>query len=310
MPDPRLGLPDTRGLLLGSVLHDVLQRIVEETVGADIVSLIDLAEAEGRDVPWPDPERLAEMALAAARTVAARNGLAATGVAPLLAAQVGPFLEVARLMDWPDGIAREVVAAEVEGCGGGGWGGQGEIPRRPTRSRGRGSRAGGLQVGSADLDSQDREHEEGPPAERGRQGPQALQAVAYALGAQEPFRSVGRYLALKPRVGGAPDEARRTSVGSDDGEMAAAFTDAVETIVRGWVTGALPPRVEEAHRPGETPPACGYCPVAQACLRSDSGYLRRIVAWMSGDTGADDPVSSAARSLWWLGVEKPEGGSA
>ncbi len=309
MPDPRLGLPDTRGLLLGSVLHDVLQRIVEETVGADIVSLIDLAEAEGRDVPWPDPERLAEMALAAARTVAARNGLAATGVAPLLAAQVGPFLEVARLMDWPDGIAREVVAAEVEGSVEAG--GAGRVRFRADRLDREGEGLvlvdykSGRPISTAKTESTRRDHLLNEVA-RGR----TLQAVAYALGAQEPFRSVGRYLALKPRVGGAPDEARRTSVGSDDGEMAAAFTDAVETIVRGWVTGALPPRVEEAHRPGETPPACGYCPVAQACLRSDSGYLRRIVAWMSGDTGADDPVSSAARSLWWLGVEKPEGGSA
>ncbi len=309
MPDPRLGLPDTRGFLLGSVVHEVLQRIVEETAETNTASLIELAGAGGRHVPWPDPERLREMVVAAAGTVVARNGLAATGVAPLLAAQVGPFLEVARLMDWPDGIAHEVVAAEVEGSVE--VGGAGRVRFRADRLDCEGEnlvlvdyKSAGP-ISTAKTESTRRDHLLNEVA-RGR----TLQAVAYALATPEPFRGVGRYLSLKPFVGGAPEEARRASVGLEDVEVVAAFTGAVETIVRGWVNGGLPPRVEEAHKPGKTPPACGYCPVAQACLRSDSGYLRRIVAWMSGDAGADDPVSSAARSLWWLGVERPKGGAA
>ena len=40
----------------------------------------------------------------------------------------------------------------------------------------------------------------------------SLQAVACALGTPPPLHGVGRYLALKPEIGDAPEEARRTSV--------------------------------------------------------------------------------------------------
>ena len=115
MPDPRLGLPDTRGLLLGSAVHLVLQRVVEEAVGPSRIPLGELVGAVGREVPWPDPARLDAWTRTAAEAVVARNGLGGTGVAPLLAAQVRRVLEVARAMDWPEGSARNVVAAEVSG---------------------------------------------------------------------------------------------------------------------------------------------------------------------------------------------------
>jgi len=97
---------------------------------------------------------------------------------------------------------------------------------------------------------------------------------------------------------------------SGDDEMADAFNHAVDTIVTGWRIGGLAPRVEEALTPGKEPAACGYCPVAQACLRSDSGYRRRLVEWMEREAWSGSEVELAAINLWWLGVDRPNRGGA
>ena len=101
---------------------------------------------------------------------------------------------------------------------------------------------------------------------------------------------------------------RYEPVRSDDDEIAAAFGRAVGTIVRGWSAGGLTPRVEEAHKPGKVPPACTWCPVAQACLRSDTGYRQSVVEWMQGEVEPESETERAARDLWWLGVEQPDRG--
>jgi hypothetical protein len=290
-------------------VHTVLQQIVDDVLGPVDGPLAELTGADGRDVPWPTARRLDGLVAAAAGAVAARNGLTNAGVAPLLAAQARPYLEVARSMDWPEGVARGVVAAEVEGsvpvdCGRTARFRADRVDREgdtfslvdyksggpPSTAKGEGTRRKHLLADVA----------------RGRR----LQAAAYAVATPGVAPGVGRYLWLKPGIGSAPGEVRRTFVASDDGEMAAAFMSAVGTIVDGWTAGALPPRVEEAHRPGKVPPACGYCPVAQACLRTDSGFVRRIVGWMSRESDADDEISRAAQALWWLGVERPEGGES
>lgn len=309
MPDPRLGLPDTRGLLLGSTVHLVLQRVVEEAVGPSRLPLEELVGAVGRDVPWPGPARLDAWTTTAAEAVIARNGLEGTGVAPLLAAQVRRVLDVARAMDWPEGSARNVVAAEVSGDVN--VANVATVRFRADRLDRDGDTfvlvdyKSGKPPSSAKKEDTRRKHLLQEVA-MGR----SLQAVAYALGTPAPLHGVGRYLALKPEIGDAPEEARRTSVTSDDDEMAAAFNHAVATIVSGLSAGGLPPRVEEAHRPGKTPPACAYCPVAQACLRVDPGYRQRIVSWMAGAGGSRSEVVDSARDLWWLGVvDRSDGGA-
>ena len=309
MPDPRLGLPDTRGLLLGSVVHDVLQRIVEEAVGREEASLDELAAADGHVVPWPAPEPLSGMAMAAAEAVVARNGLGGTGVAVLLAAQARPILEVARSVDWPEGVAAGVVAAEVGGEVT--VNGSAIIRFRADRVDREGDSfvlvdyKSGKPLSAAKGEGTRRRHLLREVA-MGR----TLQAVAYALGAPSPLGGEGRYLALRPDIGDAPEEARSTTVVSGDEEMADAFNHAVDTIVTGWRIGGLAPRVEEALNPGKEPSACGYCPVAQACLRSDSGYRRRLVAWMEREAWSGSEVELAAINLWWLGVDRPNRGGA
>jgi len=305
MPDPRLGLPDTRGLLLGSVVHEVLQRVVEETVGRTRASLAELGGVDGQTIPWPNERRLNEMVTTAAHIVAVRNGLAAYGVTPLLAAQARPILDVARSVDWSAGMARGVVAAEVNGEATV----DGTITVRFRADRvdrdGDGmvlvDYKSGKPLSKAVKTSTRRTHLLAEVA-RGR----TLQAVAYALGTPPPLRGEGRYLALRPDISDAPEEARSATVASDDDEISAAFGHAVDTIVRGWRAGGLTPRVEEAHKPGKVPAACGWCPMAQACLRSDTGYRQRLVRWMDGEEETGSEAERAARDLWWLGVDRSE----
>jgi hypothetical protein len=306
MPDPRLGLPDTGGLLLGSVVHEVLQSIVDAKVGRRDVSLTELVESDAHDVPWPAADRLHELVGAAARRVAIRNGLSSAGVAPLLAARAMPVLEIARTVDWPGDLATGVLAAEVNGR----VATAGDVEVRFRADRVDRSDASivltdykaGKPVSTAKGETTRRDHLLKKIA-TGR----ALQAVAYALAPPSGLRGAGHYVALKPAIGDAPEESRRATVVSEDGEMVEAFNHAVETVVAGWRSGGLIPRVEEPSSRDTVPQACKWCPVAQACLRNDSGYRRRLVRWLRAEEGSDSEVEAAARDLWWLGVDRSRG---
>jgi hypothetical protein len=47
--------------------------------------------------------------------------------------------------------------------------------------------------------------------------------------------------------------------------------------------------------------------VAEACRRDDSAFRRDLVRWMNGDEGAGESAADAARDLWWLGFDRPDG---
>jgi hypothetical protein len=63
-------------------------------------------------------------------------------------------------------------------------------------------------------------------------------------------------------------------------------------------------RVEEPD--GTDGRGCDYCSVAEACLRDDSGFRRRLVAWLAAEDPTATPIETAARRLWRLGVEIAE----
>jgi RecB family exonuclease len=308
MPDPRLGLPDPGGLILGSVVHDVLQHVVEEAVGADLKRLEDVAGEDGQTVPWPTEDRVKSMALEAAERVAARNGLVASGVAPLLAAQALPVIEVARELEWTTGVAQGVVAAEVKG----------EVAVGESATvRFRADRVDrdGDSVVMVDYKTGKPLSDAKKPDTRAshllrevKKG-QSLQGVAYALAVPEPLRGEGRYVALRPDIGDTPEEARTTVAAADNDELVAAFCRSVETVVAGWRAGGLVPRVEEPGKSSDkAPKACGHCPVAQACLRTDPGFRRRLVEWMSTDQSQAAEPERSAWNLWWIGIDKPGNG--
>ena len=304
MPDPRSGLPDTRGALVGSLVHAVLERIAADALGRRGGRLEDAAGAAPVAVPWPDDERLETIVAEAAESLARRQGLAALGMAPLLAAQARPYLDVARATEWgAGGVVPGVLGVEVSGeLTVEGW-------LAPLRFRA--DRVDRTEAGVAMVDYKT----SAPPSDAKGEDTRrrhllrevargnALQGVAYALAAPGEAAE-GRYLHLKPELGEAPEAARHVRIVRADVEVAAAFTEAVAAVAEAWRAGAMFARVEEPD--GKDGRACAFCSVAEACLRDDSGVRRRLVSWLKADDAPATPVEQAARRLWRLGYDAPE----
>jgi hypothetical protein len=312
MPDPRLGLPDTGGSLVGELVHAVLERVVEvQTDNRRGLDLWDLLDADPVEVRWPTPEALGSMLSEAARRIVRERGLAGWGLEPLLAAQATACLEVARRIDWRDGVAHGVLAAEVRGeltvAGL-------EMPLRFRADRlDRGPEGlllvdykTGRPISIRVREATRREHLARTVACGG-----ALQTVAYAL-AVPGIPAAGRYVFLKPDIGGAPEEARDVRVRDDETDIIEAFNNAVAVVAAVWATGACVPRVVEPGASG-TPSHCRWCDVSEACRRDDSDYSRRIGAWIDACAERANVRDSSARAraavdLWWLGRARPEDG--
>lgn len=301
LPDPRAGVPDVDHLLVGQVVHRVLQRVVDRALGERVETLGRAVTRAGVAVPWPAGAELEEITARVAETVVAEAGLGATGLAPLAAAAALPVLEVAGELEWG-------LQARLDGVAGAELWGEAELGGPPGRVRFRADRVdhrdGGLvavdyKTGSpvsAAVKADTRRRHLRQRVARGR----LLQAVAYAVGTS----GTGRYVFLRPDVGAVPPEARLAEVAAGDGSMIEAFAESVAAVAAARTAGAMFPRVEEAEAPDRRPSHCGYCRVTEACRRDDSSFRRRLVAAM-GQRSGGDPVTAAARRLWWLGVEAP-----
>lgn len=121
-----------------------------------------------------------------------------------------------------------------------------------------------------------------------------LQAAAYAqapLGqAAGPAR--GEYLHVRPDLA---DTARQWTARADD-ENAESFQDAAATLVTALDRGAFLPRLEDTK--GNEPAMCGYCEVAPACVRGDSGQRRRLREWLESEASHTATLGPLARALW------------
>ncbi len=303
LPDPHVGLPGVDGMLVGQVVHSVLERIVLSSLEKNPADLESALAGMPVEVPWPDSQRFKELVRRQAARIARREGLATIGMAPLLEARARSFLDTARSVEWgEDGTLAGVLAAEVEGT----------VAVRGVERRlaFRADRVDEGAVGPELVDykaakplstakkPETRETHLKARIARGR----LLQAAAYAgsLGAD----GSGRYLYLKPDDAWV-EEIRNVVVCGDDFELVKPFEVAVRTIAAARADGIAFPRLEEAD--GKDSEHCRFCRVAEACRRDDSGFRRRIVEWMQGDAHTGDPVRDAARALWWLGVERDGG---
>jgi hypothetical protein len=326
MPDPRHGLPDAGGAVIGECVHGVLQAIVDQALDRGRLELDDALELEPGSVPWPDPLGLDELIRRTARAVAHGRGLAGFGMAPLIGARARPFLEVARELDWAEGVLSGVLAAEVSG--------QLVLDDHGVSLSFRADRVDRVEGGALLSD-----YKTGRPPWSGKQdktrrrhlkadvkGGRSLQAAVYALAAsahlgqlgavlkdeRSPQTSVyalaaaseGRYLFLAPELGDRAEEARDTRVAVTDDDLVAGLETTVAALSEVWRDGALPPRVEDEK--GKDPGHCLHCPVSQACLRDDSGYRRRLVEWMGLEDSRATGLEARARELWWLGVDRAE----
>jgi len=302
LPDPLLGLPGIDGPLVGRVVHGVLEAIV---AGA-VAKRGELADALARapvEIRWPDHDRLDELVNDQARRVAVREGLAPLGMAALLAARARQFLEVERKLEWESGLLGGVLGTEVEGGT--------TVPGVARALSFRADRVDdddgvillvdykAAQPMSATTKESTRRKHLRQKIARGR----LLQAAAYSR-ASGVENARGEYLYLKPNQDWT-DEMREVVVDCDDDVLVEPFATAIRTITTARAEGVAFPRVEEAD--GKTAAHCAYCAVAEACRRDDSMFRRDLVRWMNESEDSGDPAADAARALWWLGFERPEG---
>jgi hypothetical protein len=296
-PDPHAALPSAGDpLLIGALVHRVLEAIVGEALAAPATELSDAVGSPPVAVPWPGPERLDALLERTAGALAIEAGIGVPGFARVLALQARARLEVARGLDWPvggDGFG--AVAVEVTGR---------------TRVR---DRSGAEREIFFEADRVDRcgdrlrlvDYKSGKPAakqtsERGiarevhrlvRRG-ELLQGVAYALaGSQLGLpASEGRYLHLHPDA--LP--VRTITTPADDAGLVEDFHHAVAGVLDAWDQGAFAPRLAEPGSDVE-PRFCEYCEVKEACLRGDSGARRRLVDWLAA--APETPETRAGRAL-------------
>jgi len=224
-------------------------------------------------------------------------------MAPLLAARARQFLEVERGLEWESGLLGGVLGTEVEGN-----------TTIPGVSRTLSFRADRVDIDGETIVLVDYKAAK-PMSTAARESTRSdhlrkkiargrlLQAAAYSQ-ASGIENSRGQYLYLKPNEDWT-DEMREVVVDGDDDLLVEPFTTAIRTIATARAEGVAFPRVEEAD--GKKAEHCSYCAVAEACRRDDSAFRRDLVHWMNGDEGAGESAVDAARDLWWLGFDRPEG---
>jgi hypothetical protein len=298
-PDPAAELPAVTPLLLGELVHAVLERIVRE-VAPDLPSRLDEAlAAPAVEVPWPAAARLDELLEAEATRVARGAGLGLPGLEALLTVLARPYLELVGRLEWPAGGSPAVLGVEVVGelrvrDGDGNAWPVGFRVDRVDRDRTSGAcTLSDYKIGRPPYGQKQEKTRRKHLLDDVGSG-RRLQAMAYALGT--PGQAAGRYLFL----GNADDEEVERAVGlsGDDREATAAFAAATAAVLDTWRTGAFLPRVLD--RKGTTPRLCAYCEVRQACLLDDSGARHRLLRWLAGRERSGVPAVAAARAWWSL----------
>jgi superfamily I DNA/RNA helicase len=317
-PDPLEALPSLDALLVGSLVHAVLEEVVrralpaadgERPTLADVLgaaagagggALVDLSgepveeAGEGAVTPparepvavaWPAPEALEAIFHRQARRLLEAEGIALPGLARALEAAARPFVDAARDADWSEASV-PVLAAEVEGAV--------EVADAAGRQRTLRFRADRVDAvpGRRKPTFRLTDYKTGKPISTAKkettrrdhflrqvEAGRRLQAVAYALAAS------GRLPWQPDAIGrylflrrGIEPEYRELAAWSSAVPFAEAFAAAVRTGLAAWDRGAFFPRLVEPDK-DEEPALCRYCEVREACLRGDSGARRRLATW-------------------------------
>ena len=296
-PDPLGALPNIDPVLLGNAVHATLEKISRppgrERVRGGVRHLAPVA------VSWPEERDVQQVLREESRRLLEEEGVFLPGLANALAERAHPLLATARDMDWA-GRTVPVLATEVEGELDAGDA-PGSLRRVLFKADRVHKEAGGLIVwtdyktGKPISEARRPETRRNEFLKRVRRGTH-LQAVAYLLGSDG--ESKGRYLFLKP---GLDDDARELAVTNADQEFVEAFAAASSAVLAAWEAGSFFPRLVELDGRKE-PGRCGYCSVAEACLRHDSGSRQRLFEWTAqAAIEALTPEQAALLSVWRLG---------
>ncbi|MCB1054526.1 MAG: exodeoxyribonuclease V subunit gamma [Acidobacteria bacterium] len=323
VPDPLAALPDLGNLLVGQLVHAVLETLAQPVAAGTGPgprtrrSALDAVLVRTPTlVPWPEDSRLETLLETEAKRLLADEGIGLPGLARPLAARARPYLDAAREALWKtagtgeDGLP--VLGAEVVGS----------LALGPPSNRRLHFRADLVATGAGGPQLLD--FKTGKPVSDGKQAAtrerhlakavargERLQAVAYAL-ALEPGRGSGGYLFLRPEL---EADRRFAGVEGGGGALREPFESATAGVLEVWDHGAFFPRLVDPDSLDE-PARCRWCPVAEACVRGDSGARRRLVegveTWATERAAGalQDPAAEALLTGWWLASRRggaPEG---
>jgi hypothetical protein len=310
LPDALAELPAADAMIVGSLVHRVLQKIVAEYRPDDGESLDRVIQREPVSIPWPDGDRLSNLLTRESRALLRAEGIVTPGFERVLIDQARACVDFAGSLDWP-GEASDVgvLGIEVEGsfalqdCSGA----EREIrfyADRVDRAAG-GLRLIDYKTGKAVVNQKRTDARKRNLLKNVSLG-KILQAAAYAMSGSQlggGLSAEGRYLYLGVDT---PEHARITEIDSEDRDCSDAFTHTVQLALDAWDRGSFIPRLIDSST-GKEPRQCGSCAVKEACLRGDSGSRIRLEHWVESAQTADaaKPLEAerAALGLWNLGLE-------
>ena len=311
LPDALAELPGADALIVGNLVHGVLQEIVAERLPAAGLELAEAASREPVQVAWPDSDRLRELLGRRAKALLRDEGISTPGFERVLIDRARVCVESARDMEWPAaGSEAGVLGAEVEGRVAlrNGSGAERELRFRVDRV----DRVAGVlrsidyKTGKAITDAKKHETRREHLLAAVSSG-LALQVSAYALGGIQIdgcSSAQGCYFYLGADVS---EDARVAVVDSEDRDFAAAFERASQVAFEAWDRGSFVPRLVDSSSLSE-PMMCRTCTVKEACLRGDSGSRYRLEQWVASDrpkaVAQSRKAERAARELWNLGMGK------
>lgn len=297
-------LPASDTRLAGSVVHRVLERLVERELGESPRELADLAGRSPIPVSWPEPPVLEALLEEAIEAIAKEEGhphLAASGA---LRARARAALAAAREADWseaPPAVLGTEVNGEltVEDA-------RGRLRRVSVRADRVDAVAGGVRITDYKTGKPDRDASNGAKRReallrRVREG-ELLQGCGYleaARGTPALGPALARYLFLSPR---ASEDQRELIVPGDEEPWRRSFLESCGRIFAARELGVRFPRLLE--RDGSRDMGlCASCDVRLACVRGESSLRTRLREWVEhhreGASGlARHPAERALLALW------------
>jgi RecB family exonuclease len=311
LPDALADLPSADALIIGNLVHGVLQEIVSEALPDGGRRFEEAAIRDPVSVPWPDRDRMRDLLDREAKKILRDEGISTPGFERVLVDRARVCVESARGLEWPaEGSDVGVLGAEIEGsvalrdCSG---------AERMLRFRAdRIDRVAGVlrlidyKTGKPITDRKKPETRRRNLLQGVSRG-YALQVPAYAMGGTQivgDHSAQGRYLYLGADI---PEHARVAEVDSEDRDFSDAFERVAQVAFEAWDRGSFMPRLVDSFDRKE-PKMCQSCSVKEACLRGDSGSRYRFEQWVESArlAAADKSLEAerAALQLWDLGENK------
>ncbi len=296
-PDPLEALPTIDALMLGSLVHAVLECIVLEAHPDLARTDDDLTQARKHGphpVAWPSARKVEEILARESKRIIREQGIPLTGLTQVLIDRGRPLVQLARETEWKDEQPLPVVGAELRGSlpidvDGEEWRVHFKADRVDAHEEG--FLLTDYKTGKPLTTAKRQETRNLHLRNQVKKGDR-LQAIAYQLAAGGP--SKGRYVFLKD---GVEPEHRIVETSPEDHLLIETFQEAMKTLLRAFREGTMFPRLFEPG--GQRNPKCSYCSVSEACIIGDSGAKLRMQRWIKpldpGIEGWDDTLSDAEK---------------